>query len=117
MSCYITLSAVTGRSVALLFIGLLTLTAFGRKANADPPVFLEGVVVQNDDEELPGDESGYTAPCMGDWDSDGDLDLMIGIFEDAPVYLFENVAGDGEPEFQLVGAMEADGEVISGPYG
>ncbi|MDP8238269.1 MAG: hypothetical protein P9X24_04185 [Candidatus Hatepunaea meridiana] len=85
--------------------------------HADPPIFSSGIVIQNEDEELPGDETGYTAPGFGDWDNDGDLDLMIGTFEDAPIYLFQNVAEDGEPVFELVGNVEADGEIIDGPYG
>jgi len=94
-----------------LVVGLQT------SAVADPPIFRPSVVIQNEDEELPGDQSGYTAPCVGDWDGDGDMDLMIGTFVDAPVYLFHNISEERTPIFELVGAMEADGEVIDGPYG
>ncbi len=97
--------------VVLLMVGLQT------SAIADPPIFRPSVVIQNEAEELPGDETGCTAPCLGDWDGDGDMDLMIGTFVDAPVYLFRNISEGRTPIFELVGAMEADGEVIDGPFG
>lgn len=83
---------------------------------ANPPIFRSGVVLQNENEELPGDTSGYTAPCIGDWDGDGDNDLLIGTFQDGPIYFFENVADEGEPVLQLTGALQADGEQINAPY-
>lgn len=101
----------------LAFFMILLAFVFSSSVFADPPVFRNHVVIQNQDEEFPGDNTGMTAPSFGDWDGDGDLDLMVGTFEDAPIYLFDNVSEDNVPVFELVGALEADGAIISGPYG
>lgn len=84
---------------------------------AAPPVFEAPQVLRANDQNIPGDPSGYTAPDVADWDGDGDIDLMVGSFDNSPVYLFINVAEEGLPEFEAMGAMEADGEVIDGPAG
>jgi hypothetical protein len=102
----------------MLLLFLLTILFFIGAVDtlADPPVFLESVVIQNDAEELPGDESGYTAPCVGDWDSDGDNDLLIGTYFEGPLYQFDNVSERVHPRLELVGRMSAGGELISVPY-
>lgn len=99
--------------IIIIYLMILVLPDF---LLADPPVFEAGVILQNENEELPGDSSGYTAPCLGDWDNDDDMDLLVGTFRDGPIYFFENISDEGEPEFELQGRLEADDQVIAAPY-
>lgn len=55
----------------------------------------------------------YPVLDMTDWDADGDLDMLAGGYITGRIYLYENLAGvDAEPQLQLTGPLEADGQPI-----
>ena len=59
----------------------------------------------------------YTAPEFGDWDDDGDQDLMVGVFYTGNIWYYENVSTGIEPEFAPYYEIVADGSPISVSYG
>jgi hypothetical protein len=98
--------------VLLTAILLFCCSAFAQTPNFDYPYMLtdaNGYLVE---------DNIYDAPEFGDWDDDGDLDLMVGVFYDGNIWYYENVAGPGvEPVYETYTELTANGLPISVTYG
>jgi hypothetical protein len=92
---------------------LLTMAAV---TSAQNPNFDYGYFVTNEAGYIVGDNV-YTIPGVGDWDDDGDDDLMVGVFFNGNIQYYENIAVSGEPEFTDFELVTADGSPISVTYG
>ena len=101
------MSRITCALIAVLF----TTAAWAQMPNFDYPYFI------TDDDGYLVQDNRYLAPCLGDWDSDGDLDMMVGVFYYGNIYYYENVSTQTEPVFAPYVILEADGEPIAVTYG
>lgn len=84
--------------------------AFAQSPNFDYPYLVtdaEGYIVEANE---------YTIPCFGDWDDDGDMDLMVGVLYDGNVFYYENVSTGVAPQFTEGEIVMADGSPITVIY-
>ncbi len=89
---------------------------FAAAAWAQAPNFDYAYFVTNDDGYIV-QGNVYDAPEFGDWDDDGDLDLMVGVFYNGNIFYYENISTGVEPVFASRDTIEADGSPISVTYG
>lgn len=99
------------KTVCYIFIPLLLATsARAQNPNFDYPYF-----ITNPDGYITEDNE-YLIPSFGDWDDDGDLDMMVGVLYFGNIYYYENNSTGLSPEFAPKELLMADGQVISAGF-
>ena len=92
---------------------LLSAAVWAQAPNYDYPYFLsnsEGIIISTN--------QVYDIPTFGDWDADGDQDMMVGVFFNGNIWYYQNTAGVGMPPvFSAHSVVTADGSPISVTYG
>lgn len=98
----------------MLFVSLLLLTAviaWAQAPNFDYPFVLSnsaGLIVNG---------NVYDIPTFGDWDDDGDQDLMVGVFFSGNIQYYQNISTGVTPQFGGYSLVQADGVNITVTYG
>ena len=98
--------------IAICLIPVLSgaIPAGSQTPNFDYPYFIansDGYIIANNE---------YTCPAFGDWDDDGDPDLMVGVLYQGNIIFYENISPDTLPQFAAGVLVAADGEPISVNY-
>ncbi len=63
------------------------------------------------------DVGNYGAPCIADWNNDGNKDMVLGIFSGGNIRFYANDNTNDSPVFSSYSTLKADGVTISLPSG
>ncbi len=81
-----------------------------------PPPFSPEIFIQANHVDLRADT--YAAvPCVVDWNTDGNKDLLVGCFYYGNVYLYLNSGTNATPSFTTGNKLKANNLDISVTYG
>ena len=59
----------------------------------------------------------YGAPCIADWNGDGNKDMVLGVFGGGNIRFYANENTNDSPVFNSFTTMKADGTNITLPSG
>lgn len=59
----------------------------------------------------------YGAPCVADWNGDGNKDMVLGIFTSGNIRFYANENTNDSPVFNSYTSLKADGVTITLPSG
>ncbi len=53
---------------------------------------------------------GHSAPCVGDFDGDGKVDLLVGTFKDGLLRVYRNTGTNNAPKFEKFELFTVEGK-------
>ncbi len=59
----------------------------------------------------------YGAPCIADWNGDGNKDMVLGVFTSGNIRFYANENTNDSPVFNSFTNIKADGTAITLPSG
>ncbi len=65
----------------------------------------------------PIDVGYYGAPCITDWNGDGNKDMILGIFTSGNIRFYANENTNDSPVFNSFSSLKADGVTSTLPSG
>lgn len=87
----------------------------GKPKVADHRFFEPGIRLMADGKIIKTKWFGHAAPALFDIDRDGDLDLLVGQYQDGDVSVYKNIGTDKNPKYQSGGMLMAGEKVASVP--
>ncbi len=100
--------------VSLVSAGLIFVPAVAALVT---PTFHSGqFLTWGPNQTIMADNNGVV-PQVGDWDQDGDKDLLVGTYYDGNVYFYPNTGSNQNPLFESRSLICAEGVPIAVTFG